>query len=246
MDHATTAQRLSTLLSLRHPPVALAFTDAPPEGVPQASKPVPSSCTFWRQAEQGTFYATAAQHFNCPVGSMVMGFEMPADVSEQLGGLVQMMCDASYLSMEEAAKIPSTGKNSAGILYGPLHDFPADPDVVLMWVNVAQAMLYSEAAGRAAWTSTPMTVSGRPGCAAIPLAMRDNQPGMSLGCAGMRTFTEIGDDETLAAVPGAGLEEFVDALAATVESNKGMRDFYSAHKASIGLSRQSAKTASIG
>src|SRR5215472_7191172 len=227
MDHATTAQRLSTLLSLRHPPVALAFTDTPPEGVPQASQPVPSSCTFWRQAEEGTFYATAAQHFNCPVGSMVMGFEMPADVNEQLGGLVQMMCDASYLSMEEAAKIPSTGKNSAGILYGPLHEFPVDPDVVLLWVNVAQAMLYSEAAGSAAWTSTPMTVSGRP------------------GCAGMRTFTEIGDDETLAAVPGAGLAEFVDSLAETVESNSAMRDFYSAHKASIGLSGNQL-TASIG
>ena len=74
MDHAAAAQRLSTLLSLQNPPIALAFVDQPPEGVAQASKPVPSACTFWRQAEQGTFYAAAAQHFNCPVGSMVMGF----------------------------------------------------------------------------------------------------------------------------------------------------------------------------
>lgn len=234
MDHATTAQQLSTLLSLRHPPVALAFTDQQPESIPQASKVVPSSCTFWRQAEQGTFYAAAAQHFNCPVGSMVMGFELPAEVGEQLGGLVQKMCDASYLSMDEAAKIPSVGGRNAGIVYGPLREFPLDPDVVLLWMNLAQAMLYSEAAGRAAWTATPMEVSGRPACAAIPLALRNNQPGMSLGCAGMRTFTEIGDDETLAAVPGTALAEFVDALATTVESNAAMRDFYSAHKAAIG------------
>jgi uncharacterized protein (DUF169 family) len=234
MDRATTAQRLSTLLSLQHPPVALAFASGQPDGVPQATKAVPSSCTFWRQAEQGTFYASAAQHFNCPVGSMVMGFELPAEVNEQLGGLVQSMCDAQYLSMDEAAKIPSVGRQSAGIVYGPLHEFPLEPDVVLLWVNVAQAMLYSEAAGRAAWTATPMEVSGRPGCAAIPLALRDNRPGLSLGCAGMRTFTEIGDEETLAAVPGAALAEFVDALAATAESNAAMRDFYSAHKAVIG------------
>jgi uncharacterized protein (DUF169 family) len=234
MDHATAAQRLSTLLSLQNPPIALAFTDQAPEGIAQASKPVPSACTFWRQAEQGTFYAAAAQHFNCPVGSMVMGFELPEPVGEQLGGLVQSMCDARYLSMDEAAKIPTVGRRSAGIVYGPLHEFPLDPDLVVLWVNVAQAMLYSEAAGRAAWTGTPMHVTGRPGCAALPRALHSNDPGMSLGCAGMRTFTEIGDDMNLAAIPGPVLDGFLDALAVTVESNSAMRSFYSAHKAAIG------------
>jgi uncharacterized protein (DUF169 family) len=234
MNHAATAQQLSSLLSLQHPPVALAFTDQPPDGIAQASKAVPSACTFWRQAEQGTFYATAAQHFNCPVGSMVMGFELPPAVGEQLGGLVQSMCDAHYLSMDEAAKIPTVGRHSAGIVYGPLREFPLDPDLVLLWVNVAQAMLYSEAAGRAAWTATPMEVSGRPGCAALPLALNSNQPGISLGCAGMRTFTEIGNDMNLAVVPGSALTGFVDALAGTVESNTAMRSFYAGHKAAIG------------
>lgn len=234
MDHATTAQRLSTLLSLQHPPIALAFVDEPPEGIAQASTPVPSACTFWRQAEQRTFYAAAAQHFNCPVGSMVMGFDLPPTVNEQLGGLVQSMCDAQYLSMDEAAKIPTVGRRSAGIVYGPLSEFPLDPDLVVLWVNVTQAMLYSEAAGRAAWTSAPMDVSGRPGCAALPLALRNNQPGMSLGCAGMRTFTEIGDDLNLAALPAAALPGFVGSLAATVEANTAMRSFYAAHKAAIG------------
>jgi uncharacterized protein (DUF169 family) len=234
MDHVTAAQRLSTLLSLQYPPIALAFVDHPPDGIAHASTPVPSACTFWRQAEQGTFYAAAAQHFNCPVGSMVMGFELPSAVSEQLGGLVQSMCDAQYLSMDEAAKIPAVARASAGIVYGPLHEFPLDADLVVLWVNVAQAMLYSEAAGRAAWTSTAMDVSGRPGCAALPLALRNNQPGLSLGCAGMRTFTEIGDDLTLAALPGSALPGFVDALSGTVESNAGMRSFYLAHKAAIG------------
>jgi uncharacterized protein (DUF169 family) len=234
MKHAATAQQLSALLSLQHPPIALTFVDQPPDGIAPVGKAVPSACTFWRQAEQATFYAAAAQHFNCPVGSMVMGFELPPTVGEQLGGLVQSMCDAQYLSMDEAAKIPTVGRNSAGIVYGPLHEFPLDPDLVLLWVNVAQAMLYSEAAGSAAWTAAPMEVSGRPGCAALPLALNSGQPGMSLGCAGMRTFTEIGDDMNLAAVPGSALTGFVDALAGTVESNTAMRSFYAAHKAAIG------------
>src|SRR5215469_11347136 len=163
MDHANTAQQLSALLSLRHPPIALTFVDAAPSGIAQPDAPVPSACTFWRRAEQGTFYAAAERHFNCPVGSMVMGFELPATVNEQLGGLVQSMCDAKYLSMDEAAKIPTVAGHSAGIVYGPLGEFPLDPDLVVLWVNVEQAMLYSEAAGSAAWTTPPMEVSGRPG-----------------------------------------------------------------------------------
>jgi uncharacterized protein (DUF169 family) len=57
---------------------------------------------------------------------------------------------------------------------------------------------------------------------------------MSLGCAGMRTFTEIGDDMNLAVIPGTAMDGFLDALAVTVESNTAMRSFYSAHKAAIG------------
>jgi uncharacterized protein (DUF169 family) len=233
MEHADAARELTDLLALSHPPIALAFVDAEPDGLAGAGKPVPSACTFWRRAELGTFYAPAAAHFNCPVGSMVMGFDLPAEVSDQLGGLVQSMCDASYLSMDEAAKIPGVGKRSAGIIYGPLSEFPLDPDVVVLWVNVAQAMLYAEASGRAAWTNTQMEVSGRPGCAALPLAMNTGEPRMSLGCAGMRTFTEIGDDLTLAVLPGSGIGQFLGALSQTATANAAMRSFYEAHKASV-------------
>lgn len=233
MDRAGTAERLTALLSLRNPPIALTFVDQPPKDIVQSSKPVPSACTFWRRAELGTFYAAAEQHYNCPIGSMVMGFDLPPSVSEQLGGLVESMCDAGYLSMDEAANIPTVGHNSTGVVYGPLHEFPLDPDLVVIWVDVTQAMVYNEAAGRAAWTGGQMDVSGRPGCAALPRALHSNQPGMSLGCVGMRTFTEIGDDMNLAVIPGSALTGFVDALQRTVDSNAMMRSFYSARKAAI-------------
>ena len=49
---------------------------------------VPSSCSFWRRAEQGVFYAPAEAHFNCPVGAMVMGFDLPQPVANELQQLV--------------------------------------------------------------------------------------------------------------------------------------------------------------
>lgn len=233
MVDAELAGRLSDLLALDHPPVALTFVEQAPDDVPAATAVVPSSCSFWRAAEKDVFYATAEQHFNCPVGAMVMGFKLPDAVNEQLGGLVQSMCDASYLSMEEAAKIPGIGKQSSGIVYGPLSGIPVDPDLILLWLTPAQAMIFNEAVGSASWAAEPMTVSGRPGCAALPLALNNAQPRASLGCTGMRVFTEIPADQLLGVVPGSQLGEVVAALDTIVEANKKMREFYEGHKAAV-------------
>lgn len=232
MSRPELATALSELLGLEQPPVAMSMVDAPPEGLAGADRAVPSSCTFWREAEKGVFYASAAQHFNCPVGSHVMGFDLPAEVQEQLGGFVQSMCDAQYLDMAEVAKIPAMTKKGAGVVYGPLVDFPVEPDVVLMWLTPSQAMVFNEATGNASWTAAaPPTVSGRPGCTAIPLAMVSDEPKMALGCIGMRTFTGIADDRLLVTVPGDKLDELTATLQTTVTANAGMQSFYEAHKA---------------
>ena len=227
------AAKLSELLALDHVPVGLTFVDEQPSGVPVTTAVVPSSCNFWRVAEQGVFYAAADQHFNCLVGAMVMGFELPEQAQGQLGGLVQTMCDARYLEPDEAANIPAVRRKSSGIVYGPLADFPLDPDLVLMWLTPAQAMVYNEAAGNANWTAAPTTVSGRPGCAALPLALDSQEPRMALGCIGMRTFTEIADDRMLAVLPGSKGADFVAALQVTVTANASMKEFYEKAKASL-------------
>lgn len=226
MNHPELATALTDLLSLDLPPVALSKVDARPDGVVETGRPVPSSCALWRVAEKGVFYAEAAEHFNCPVGSMVMGFELPEDVGTELGGLVQSMCDAQYLEMAEVANIPSVGKAGVGVVYGPLADLPVEPDVVLLWLTPAQAMIYNEAAGTANWTSDGGRVTGRPACSALALAMDTGQPRMALGCIGMRTFTGIAADRMLAVVPGAKVGEFVEALKVAVAANAGMKSFY--------------------
>lgn len=231
MNPPKLAAALTELLLLDPPPVAMSIVENAPEGVAVSERPVPSSCALWREAEKGVFYASAEQHFNCPVGSMVMGFELPESVQTQLGGLVQSMCDARYISMEEAAKIPTVQKKGSGVVYGPLADFPLDPDLVLLWLTPAQAMIYNEAAGNASWTAAAGTVSGRPGCAALPLALDSEEPRMALGCIGMRTFTGIADDRMLAVLPGSKIADFVSALQVTATANAGMKTFYEGHRA---------------
>lgn len=231
MELRAIATSMTELLGLEQPPVALAFAASPPEGAAPVPKKVPSACTFWRLAEQSVFYAPADSHFNCPVGSMVMGFGLPAEVGEQLQGLVKSMCDQNYLSPDEAAKIPTVGRESTGILYGPLAEFPSEPHLALLWLTPAQAMIFNEAMGRADWTGSLMEVSGRPGCTALPLADQQQAPRLSLGCIGMRTFTQIGPDRILASLPGGKLAEFVTALERSTAANAAMESFYQGHAA---------------
>lgn len=226
MTFTDTARQLQSDLGLRNPPVALTFLDEAPEGVPGPSGPVPSACSFWRIAEQGAFFATAEDHYQCPVGSMVMGFELPEDVKQRLGEVVGGMFDRRYLAGDEPPNIPVVKTAHAGVLYAPLADAPGVPDVVLLWVTARQAMLCNEAMGTADWTAGYPMTTGRPGCAALPLAMAEQAPSLSFGCAGMRTFTEVGDGYMLVAVPGAVLSAFAEAVSAAVAVNAQMNSYY--------------------
>src|SRR3546814_6062542 len=75
-------------------------------------------------------------------------------------------------------------------------------------------MVWSEAAGRAEWGgATPAIFTGRPACAAIPAALASGLSSLSLGCAGMRTFTGIGPEKMLAIVAGPHLGSATEAIA---------------------------------
>src|SRR5207249_2729502 len=92
-------------------------------------------------------------------------------------------------------------------------DLPLEPDLLLMWVTPRQAMFFNEAAGTVGWSGDePPGLTGRPTCAALPLALETSRPRTSTGCIGMRTFTEISDDRLLAVVPAEKGDEFVVGL----------------------------------
>ena len=214
-------------LDLDQPPVALAFVEQPPAGVATTRLDLPSSCAFWRSAERGMFYAPAEAHFRCAVGAMVMGFDLPEAVSSELQRLVGDMCNCGYISSDEPPRIPAVASKPKGIVYGPLDAFPLRADVVVCWLSPLQAMVWNEASGDARWTrEIPAPVSGRPACAAVPAAISQNKPILSLGCIGMRTFTEVSGDRMLAIIPGPLLAEFATKLQVMRSANDTMQSYY--------------------
>ena len=234
MDNTKIDQEISSAFGLDIPPVAMAFVDDQPQGVEIMEEEVPSFCTFWRMAEKKAFYAPANKHYNCPIGSMVLGFEMPKEVQDQLGGLVKKMCECSYLSEDEPANIPTITEKKAGVVYGPLKDFPVPPQLILMWLKPSQAMIYNEVLGCCKWSGSMDSMAlGRPACAVIPTTLNKSPFGMSLGCTGMRTFTEVSDDHILATLNCAEIDSFLTSLQTTMSANKEMKEFYTDHKNKI-------------
>ena len=234
MDNVKIDREISSAFGLDIPPVAMAFVEDPPQGIELMEEEVPSFCTFWRMAEKKVFYAPANRHYNCPIGAMILGIEMPKEVQEQLGGLVKKMCECSYLSEEEPANIPTLSQKLSGVVYGPLKDFPMDPQLILMWLKPSQAMIYNEVLGCCKWSGSMESMAlGRPARAVIPSTLNNSSSGMSLGCTGMRTFTEVSDEQILITLNGKEIDSFLTNLATTVSANKEMEEFYLEHKKNI-------------
>src|SRR5437762_3059624 len=126
LDYTTAADTLTDALHLDRPPVGLAFVGAVPETIPPLLHSAPSACSLWRSAEQQTFYAAANAHLNCPVGAMVMGFELPESTDRELSELAELMVGCGYLGADEVSRIPTVKSARAGIVYGPLRDFRSE------------------------------------------------------------------------------------------------------------------------
>ena len=232
--YSAVADHLTSALGLEFPPVAVVRVTEPPTDVPHFGGAVPSGCTFWRRAEHDLFYADAEAHMGCPIGAMVMGFELSERKTEELMSIVEDMCAVAYLEESEVPQLPRFDSGALGVVYGPLADFTRDPDVVLVWVTPKQAMLLEETVGGTRWTSdSGGSVLGRPACGAFPRAHDSALATLSLGCAGMRTFTEVPDQYALVAIPSAQLDDLEAALDRTMTANGQMTATYQAMKSSV-------------
>ena len=222
----TAATRMADLLELQTQPVAIAFRDAAPEGVPRIDEAAPAGCTYWKYAAEGrTFYTEASDHYGCPVGSHTHGIELPEETAKELEGLVGTMVELEYLRMEEVDAIPRREEPFGVAVYSPLADATFEPDVVLVSGNAKQMMLLVEAA-HAAGLSSDAALVGRPTCAAIPAVLKSGQAAANLGCIGNRVYTELGDDGLYFAIPGPRLGSVVEKLSTMVNANRELEEFH--------------------
>jgi len=214
----------AAILTAERRPVAVTFLDAPPANIQKFEGTEPSGCSFWRLAAQGrTFYTVPENHFNCAVGAYTHNITLSPQREKEAEYTLNMMFDLGYVKPEEVPLIPRLTKPPTAILYAPLGDSQAQPDVVLFALKPSGAMLLQEAAGRAG-VGGGVPALGRPTCMALPAALQHGAI-TSLGCIGNRVYTGLGDDEMYAVVRGRDLRLVIGALKTIANANAALKDY---------------------
>lgn len=224
-DWKTLERRLMETARLRRRPVAVAFLDAPPAGVPPYRGTQPSGCSFWRLAAEGrAFYTVPGDHYNCAIGSYTHQIALPPERAQELDQTLAFMTGLGYVRMEEVPGIPRLPRSPAAVMYAPLGDTPLAPDVVVLADVPGRLMLVQEAAGRAGVAST-LPLLGRPTCMALPAALGGGAV-LSTGCIGNRVYTDVGEEALYVVLPGRSLEAVADALTGITRANDELAAYH--------------------
>ena len=230
-DYASLERQLTAALALERRPVAVSYLESPPAGVAAFTGNLPSGCSFWPLAAQGRiFYTVAGDHYNCPIGSYTHNVPLPPDRAPELEQTLALMGNVGYIRMEEIPGIYRLPSTPAVVVYAPLGETPADPDVVVFSGRPARLMLLGEAAIRAGAVHTPLL--SRPTCMALPAAMREGVV-FSNGCIGNRVYTDLGEDELYAAVSGKLLAAIANEAAVIADANHQLAGYHRAKRESF-------------
>ena len=227
------AAQLVASLELSLPPIAVALRDAVPDGVQEFDGSVPAGCVFWQEAAKRTFATSAKHHALCSIGIHTMNLsDAPASQPDELGAALEAMMGLDYVREEEVAAIPVAQREAKHALYGPLADFPTEPDVVLLFANSRQGLVLSEALARVDGGVPP--AMGRPACAAVPQALDHGVAAMSLGCCGARAYLDVlSDDVAMWALPGSRLEQYCGQIAGFANANRTLAMFHERRRADV-------------
>jgi uncharacterized protein (DUF169 family) len=228
-DYAVFERTLTDTLQLSRRPVAIAFRDQVPPGVPKLEGSQPSGCTFWAIASAGRcFYTVPSDHYNCPIGSYTFNIPLPADREHELQATLSLMGELGYIRLEEVPAVPQLPKTPPVTIYAPLGETPVTPDAVVITGTPAGLMLLHEAALRLGRASVPML--GRPTCMSIPAAL-SHGIASSLGCIGNRVYTSISDDEFYSVTRGSDLFELMKEMTTITAANVALAEYHRERRA---------------
>ena len=227
------SEQLTAALDLSLPPVAVAFRDAVPDGVPEFDGAAAAGCVFWQEAATRTFATSAGHHALCSIGIHTLNLSgAPASQPQELGDALEAMMGLDYVREEEVAAIPVRQEATGHALYGPLADFPVEPDVILLFADARQGLVLSEALARVDGGVPP--AMGRPACAALPQALNHGRAAMSLGCCGARAYLDaFSDNVAMWALPAGRLESYCDQITAFAGANRTLAMFHERRRADI-------------
>ena len=212
------SRELGKQLNLQNPPLAISFTDGPPEGVAryEAEMPEPTSdgrtgkvaagCVFWMKAGKNTFATVGEDHANCSVGSVTHGFKTLEDVGANED--VAALLESGWATMDTVLQLPVVKNRYQYVTYGPLAETKIEPDVVFFRLNAKQLMILHDALPE-------LRFEGKPQCHIVAIAKEQRQVAVSVGCMLSRVRTGMQNGELTCAIPSDKLADIVAKLETT-------------------------------
>ena len=157
--NAILAQRLTTLLGLTRPPVAVSFDAPAAEGAsPIAAQP--AGCCFWGPAQEQRLDTVAADHANCSVGSYTHGLIALEQAAS--GADTAALVGSGWVAEADLMAAAALPFRPGSITYQPLAE-AEDPDVVLAQLSATALMTLMGAV-------PDLTLARKPQCVIVPLA----------------------------------------------------------------------------
>ena len=231
-DWRSLNDRLVATLKPFAPPVAISFLaegqvapvarldDTYPDPNEQGrTGQVPAGCVFWIRGADDTFATTAADHANCSVGSYTHGFLTLEEAASKDD--VCAVLDSGWVDEAAVGALPVVASKPDTVVYGPLADAQADPDVVLVRINGLGLMTLKDA-------FPDMRIEGKPQCHIVAIAKEKGVVAASVGCALSRSRTGMKAEEMTCAIPASRLGEIVEALESAVTLDRAMASYASA------------------
>ena len=231
-SYSEIAQALDQALHLTQPPVAVCLAQELPAGVEPWVGDVPAGCRFWQEAGERVFATSAADHQHCAIGQYTHNLAMSPASSTDLQDALKVFASLTYVRDQDVAAIPVLASRPQYVIYGPLAEIPAGPDVVLLFVEADQTLILSEASQQVEGGLPP--AMGRPACAIVPQARNTGRSALSLGCCGARAYLDIlSSDVALYAIPGAALEAFAERVTALAKANRILAKFHQIRRSDV-------------
>jgi len=217
---AVLARRLSELLGLSDPPVAVSFDAAPIVNDTEPVAAQPAGCCFWAPAQQRRLDTIAADHANCSVGSYTHGL-IPLEQAAA-GADTAALVGSGWVAETDLMAAAALPFRPSSITYQPLAE-ARNPDVVLARLSPTALMTLLGAV-------PDLTLARKPQCVIIPLA-HTGHVAVSPGCAVSRTRTNLPEDELICAIPARDLESLIERLETSTAADRAVSEFAAADMA---------------
>jgi uncharacterized protein (DUF169 family) len=209
------AEQLVELLTLKRAPVAVTYTDSPPE---TASTGKCRVCGALIRAAQGEVIVLNAGNSTCPGGSMFLGLsQQPPERAKALrefviNGEKLYSCPTAFHRSRALSRVKPPFGLAEHIVFAPLASAPLPPDVTVFTGTPQQAARLVTLAGWENGKPMQCDPTGALCKSVITYPLVTGEINLSLGDITARHSEKYGDDEMFVTLPYAHLRSAIAAI----------------------------------